>query len=51
MTWKRYERVTVLDEGIETYVAIIIQKSNPQLATIIEQFDSQIALFKDNKPE
>lgn len=40
----------ILDEGIETYVAIIIQKSNPQLEYILQQFDEQTALFRDNKP-
>ena len=56
--FKGYEQQTkyhistacILDEGIETYVALIIQKTNPHIDTIIEQFESQIALFKENKP-
>lgn len=40
----------ILDEGIETYVAMIVQRSNPQLDYIIQQFDEQTAQFRDNKP-
>ena len=39
----------VVDDGIETYVAMIVQKSNPNLHSIIEQFENQIEMFKENK--
>ena len=41
----------IVDEGIETYVALIVQRSNPHLDTIIAQFDEQTMMFKENKPE
>ncbi len=40
----------IIDEGIETYVAIIIQSNNPQLQSILQQFEEQTALFRENKP-
>jgi len=40
----------VMDDGIETYVAMILHKLNPKLDAILEQFDEQIAMFTDNKP-
>lgn len=40
----------VVDEGEENYIAIIVKRSHPQLQTIIELFDEQIMLFKNNKP-
>jgi hypothetical protein len=40
----------ILDEDTETYVAIIVQRNNPQLESILKQFDEQTALFRENKP-
>ena len=44
------ETAMILDENIETYVAIIIQRSNPHLDSILEQFHKQIEMFQENKP-
>lgn len=40
----------VVDEGEENYLALIVQRSHPQLQTIITTFDMVIEQFKDNKP-
>jgi len=40
----------LIDEGIETYVAVIVQRTNPHLEAIISQFNEQIAMFKEQKP-
>ena len=40
----------IIDEGIETYVAIIMQSNNPQRQSILQQFEEQTALFRENKP-
>jgi len=40
----------IIDEGVETYVAIVLQRSNPQLDAILAQFDAQISMFRENKP-
>ena len=40
----------IIDEGIESYVALIIQRSNPYLETILQEFNDQIKLFQSNKP-
>lgn len=42
--------VKIMDEGAETYVALIVQRSNPMLDDIMKQFDEQTELFKENKP-
>lgn len=39
-----------MDEDTETYVAIIVQKNNPLLETILERFENQVGLFKEDKP-
>ncbi len=44
------QRVKLVDEDEENYIAIIVKRSHPQLPLIIETFDKQIALFKANKP-
>jgi hypothetical protein len=40
----------IMDEDTETYVAIIVQKNNPLLETILERFEDQVGLFKEDKP-
>ena len=40
----------IMDEDTETYVAIIVQKNNPLLETILERFENQVGLFKEEKP-
>jgi hypothetical protein len=32
------------------YVALIVQRSNPQLDEIVSRFDSEIAMFNELKP-
>ena len=41
----------VMDEGIANYVSLIVQKSNPDLDTILHFFDSEIGMFQENKPQ
>lgn len=38
------------DDKRRDYVALIIQRTNPQLDEIIARFDSEIAMFNDFKP-
>ena len=38
------------DDKRKDYVALIIQRTNPQLDEIIARFDSEIAMFNDFKP-
>lgn len=40
----------VIDEGMENFIAIIVPRNHPYLNIIIERFDSEISLFRDNKP-
>ena len=40
----------VFDEGIENFIAIIVPRQHPLLDTIIARFDSEIAMFQENKP-
>ena len=39
----------VEDEGVDNYVSMILQQSNPLKDTIVEIFDSQIRMFKEQK--
>ena len=39
------------EEGTTEYVAMIVQRSNPQLDKILSFFDEEIAMFNDNKPQ
>lgn len=41
----------VIDEGEENHIALIVQRSHPQLQTIIDTFDTIIEQFKTNKPQ
>ena len=43
---------SITPEGLPTkeYVALIVQRNHPQLQTIIELFDEEIAMFRANKP-
>ena len=41
----------VIDEGEENHIALIVQRSHPQLQTIIKTFDMVIQQFKNDKPE
>ena len=49
---KKYDIRTafLMEEGIESYIALIIQRSHPQYEEIINLFDSEIAEFKASKP-
>ena len=40
----------VVDEGIENFIAIIVPRSHPYLDDIIERFNSEIEMFRANKP-
>ncbi|MBR5038965.1 MAG: hypothetical protein IKX65_09635 [Prevotella sp.] len=48
---KKYAiRTAVLqDEGIESYIALIIQRSHPLFDEITNLFDTEIAMFQENK--
>jgi len=37
------------DEGIDTYLALIIQRTHPQYKEIIDLFEREIAMFQENK--
>lgn len=39
-----------VDEGMENFIAIIVPRNHPYLDDIIERFDTEIAMFKSNKP-
>jgi hypothetical protein len=41
----------VVDEGMENFIAIIVPRSHPYLDDIIKHFDSEIAMFRANKPQ
>ena len=46
-----YSRTEKVRDGEEeNYIAIIVKRSHPQLQTIIDIFDEQIAMFQSNKP-
>ena len=38
------------EEGRKEYVAMIVQRSNPQLEEILATFDEEIAMFNEQKP-
>ena len=40
----------VVDEGMENFIAIIVPRSHPYRGDIIERFDSEINMFRANKP-
>ena len=40
-----------MDEGTPNYVSLIVQKTNPDLDTILQFFDSEIGMFQENKPQ
>ena len=40
----------VKDGNEENYIALIVKRSHPQLQTIIDVFNKQIAMFRANKP-
>ena len=39
----------IQDEDVTNYIAIIVQRSNPEASAIIAQFDKEVEMFK-NKP-
>lgn len=41
----------LIDEGMENFIAIIVPRSHPYLDDIIARFDSEIAMFRANKPQ
>lgn len=46
-----YVKVSVLrDDEVDNYIALIVQKSNPRLASIIKDFDEFVGFFSQ-KPE
>lgn len=40
----------IIAEGIPNYAAIIVQKSNPRLKTIMRDFDEFVTFFRE-KPQ
>lgn len=40
----------VKGEGHKEYVALIVQRTHPQLAEIIQRFDDEIGMFNEFKP-
>lgn len=38
-----------MDEGEANYVSLIVPVIHPQLAAIINTFDSEISMFQNNK--
>ena len=42
--------VTISDDGIDNYAALIVQRNNPEFESIIAQFNEFVELMK-NKPE
>ena len=38
------------NKPIKEYIALIIQRSNPQFDEIVSRFDSEIAMFNELKP-
>lgn len=49
---KKYDIRTALltEDGIDSYIALIIQRSHPQYDDILHVFDTEIALFNEQKP-
>ena len=43
--------ITPDDKPTKEYVAIIVPRTHPQLQTIIDLFDEEIAMFRANKPQ
>ena len=41
----------VVDEGIQSFIAIIVPRQHPYLEAIIARFDAEIEMFRTNKPE
>ena len=43
---------SITPEGLPTkdYMALIVQRSHPQLQAIVDLFDEEIAMFQANKP-
>ena len=41
----------VKDGDEENYIALIVKRNHPQLQTIIDVFNKQIAMFRANKPQ
>lgn len=40
---------TIEDDGVDNYLAMIVQTTNPQLNEIVNVFNAQVSLFKENK--
>ena len=49
---KKYDIRTALltDDDIESYIALIIQRSHPQYDEIMTLFDTEISMFREHKP-
>ena len=49
---KKYAIRTALltEDGIDSYIALIIQRSHPQFEEITSLFDREISMFQDHKP-
>ena len=49
---KKYDIRTALltEDGIDSYIALIIQRSHPQYEDILHVFDTEIAMFQEQKP-
>lgn len=39
------------EEGREEFVAMIVQRSNPNLNKILERYDAEVAMFNELKPQ
>ena len=52
--YRQQDRYTIrtarlTEEGIDTYLALIIQRTHPQYQEVIDLFDREIAQFQSNK--
>ncbi len=49
---KKYIRAMEVrgEDGRDEYIAMIVQRSNPNLASIIKRYDEEVAMFNEFKP-
>lgn len=40
----------LLDDDEENYIAMIVQRDNPDIDSILEYFENEIGMFRENKP-
>lgn len=41
----------VVDEGIPNYITLILPQTHPEMTEVLQYFDNEIAVFKENKPQ